>query len=212
VIWRKGTLLLCGPFDAVMIHPRRRERKIDVKAGASPLNDLPINPFDGAVYLFLLIAVVAGLRAGLLRSLATIFAYLAAAPVAIIVAPYVTPFAMAQFKLQPSQTWLIFAALFLVLGFLIGILLKLAIGEIVGKDIGIADRFGGALLGAVRIGLLAVLMVLIFDRIIPAGREPAFLTGSKLRPILSKAGAVGLKTLPSDIEEYIDRLKKQRGL
>jgi membrane protein required for colicin V production len=33
-----------------------------------------------------------------------------------------------------------------------------------------------------------VLMVAIFDRIIPPGREPAFLTGSKLRPILSAAG------------------------
>ena len=176
------------------------------------MDNLPVNPFDAVIYLFLLIAVVTGLRAGLLRSLATIFAYLAAAPVAVIAAPYVTPFVMAQFKLQPSQTWLVFAGLFLVLGFLLGTLLKLAISEIVGKDIGIADRLGGALLGAIRVGLLAVLMVVIFDRIIPAGREPAFLTGSQLRPILSKAGQAGLKTLPSDIEEYIDRLKKQRGL
>jgi membrane protein required for colicin V production len=176
------------------------------------LNDLPINPFDGAIYLFLLIAVVTGFRAGLLRSLATIFAYLAAAPVAVTMAPSVTPFLMTQFKLQASQTWMVFAGLFLVTGFIIGALLKLAISEIVGKEIGIADRMGGALLGAVRIGLLAVLMVLIFDRIIPAGREPAFLTGSQLRPILSKAGQAGLKSLPSDIEEYIDRLKKQRGL
>ena len=176
------------------------------------MNDLPINPFDGAVYLFLLIAVVAGLRAGLLRSLATIFAYLAAAPVAVLAAPYVTPFVMAQFKLQPSQTWLVFAGLFLVLGFLIGTLLKLAISEIVGTDIGIADRLGGALLGAVRIGLLAVLMVLIFDRIIPPNREPAFLAQSRLRPLLSVAAKQGVKTLPPDVTDYIDRLKRERGI
>lgn len=194
-----------------MIHPARRERKIN-KTRQPFLNDLPINVFDAVVYAFLFIAVVAGFRAGLLRSLATIFAYLAAAPVAVIAAPYVTPFAVAQFKLQPSQTWLIFAVLFLVIGFVIGMLLKLAIAEIVGQDIGIADRMGGALLGAVRIGLLAVLIVLIWDKLIPADREPAFLTGSQLRPILSKAGQAGLKSLPSDIEEYIDRLKKQRGL
>jgi membrane protein required for colicin V production len=176
------------------------------------LNELPINPFDAVIYACLLIAVVAGFRAGLLRSLTTIFAYLAAAPAAVTVAPYVTPFAVAQFKLQPSQTWLIFAVLFLIIGFVIGTLLKLAIGEIVGQEIGIADRLGGALLGAIRVGLLAVVMVLIFDRIIPADREPAFLAGSQLRPILSQAGRTGLKSLPSDIEEYIDRLKKQRGL
>ncbi len=149
---------------------------------------------------------------GLLRSLATIFAYLAAAPVAVMAAPYVTPFAVAQFKLQPSQTWLIFAALFLIIGFLIGMLLKMAIAEIVGRDIGFVDRVAGAMLGAVRVGLLAVLMVLIFDRIIPADREPDFLKTSQLRPVLSKAGQAGLKSLPSDIEDYIERLKKQRGL
>jgi membrane protein required for colicin V production len=176
------------------------------------LDNLPVNPFDAAIYFFLFVAVVTGFRAGLLRSLATIFAYLAAAPVAVTMAPAVTPFLIAQFKIQPSQTWIAFAGLFLVVGFVIGALLKLAISEIVGKDISIPDRLGGALLGAVRIGLLAVLMVVIFDRIIPADREPTFLTGSQLRPILSKAGQAGLKSLPSDIEEYIDRLKKQRGL
>lgn len=176
------------------------------------MNDLPINIFDAVVYAFLLVAVVSGFRAGLLRSLATIFAYLAAAPAAVVAAPYVTPFAVAQFKLQPSQTWLIFAVLFLVIGFVIGMLLKLAIAEIVGQDISIADRAAGAVLGAVRVALLAVLIVLIWDKLIPADREPAFLTGSQLRPILSKAGQAGLKSLPSDIEEYIERLKKQRGL
>jgi membrane protein required for colicin V production len=37
------------------------------------MNDLPINLFDGAVYLCLAVAVIAGFRSGLLRSLATIF-------------------------------------------------------------------------------------------------------------------------------------------
>jgi hypothetical protein len=34
-------------------------------------------------------------------------------------------------------------------------------------------------LGAIRIGLLAVLLVPVFDHIIPPGRELAFLTGSQ---------------------------------
>jgi hypothetical protein len=33
-----------------------------------------------------------------------------------------------------------------------------------------------------------------------------------LRPILSEAGQAGLKSLPSDIADTIDRLKKQRAL
>jgi membrane protein required for colicin V production len=70
----------------------------------------------------------------------------------------------------------------------------------------------GAFFGAVRIVLLAVLMVLIFDRIIPPDRQPAFLADSKLRPILSAAGRQGLRSLPPDLAETIDRLKRERGL
>jgi membrane protein required for colicin V production len=38
--------------------------------------------------------------------------------------------------------------------------------------------------------VVAVLIVVIFDRIIPADRQPAYLIGSKLRPYLSAAGHV----------------------
>ena len=60
--------------------------------------------------------------------------------------------------------------------------------------------------------LLAVVLVLVFDRIIPPGREPAFLKGSQWRPVLSQAGQQGLRALPPDIEAYIDRLKRERGI
>ncbi len=176
------------------------------------MNDLPVNPFDAAVYVCLAVAVLSGLRSGLLRSLATIFGYLAAAPVAVLAAPTLTPFLIEQFKVPPAQTGLVFAGLFLAIGFILGMLLRLAVSEIVGPEISLPDRVAGAMLGAVRVVLLAVLMVVIFDRIIPAGREPAFLTGSRLRPILSEAGQAGLKSLPSDIADTIDRIKKQRGL
>ena len=94
----------------------------------------------------------------------------------------------------------------------IGALLRLTVNEMVGPNVSIPDRVAGALLGAMRVGLLAVLLVVIFDRIIPPGREPAFLQGSQWRPVLSRAGQQGLRALPPEVEDYIDRLKKQRGL
>ncbi len=169
---------------------------------------LPINLFDGAVYLCLAIAVIAGFNSGLLRSLATIFGYLAAMALAVAL----TPFVIAQFHIPPAQTWVAYVAVFFVAGLLLGALLRLAVSELIGPDVSAPDRIAGALLGAVRVGLLAVLIVVIFDRIIPAGREPAFLKGSQLRPILSQAGRAGLKSLPPDVADYIDRLKRERGL
>ncbi len=90
--------------------------------------------------------------------------------------------------------------------------MRMMVGELTGKDIGVVDRMAGAMLGAVRIVLLAVVLVLIFDRIIPPGREPAFLAGSKLRPILLAAGQQGLQSLPPEVVDTIDRLKRERGI
>jgi len=171
-----------------------------------------MNTFDAVIYFCLIIAVIAGFKAGLLRSLATIFGYVAAAPIAVAATPHLSPFLTDQFKLQSDQTWLALAGILLVAGIVINALLRTAVNELVGPDINILDRFFGAVLRAVRIGLLPVLMVLIFDRIIPTDRQPAFLADSRLRPILSIAGQKGLKSLPKDVAAYIDRLKRERGI
>ena len=173
---------------------------------------MSINPFDAAIYVCLAVAIVAGFRAGLLRSLATIFGYVTAAPLAVAAAPYLTPILIEQFHLPPAKAWLGFAGIFLVIGFVLSAMLRHAVSEIVGDNISIPDRMTGALLGAVRVGLLAVLIVVIFDRIIPAGREPAFLIGSQWRPVLSKVGQAGLKSLPPELSDYIDKLKRERGI
>jgi len=171
-----------------------------------------MNAFDAVVYILTALAVIMGFSSGLLRSLATIFGYAAAAAITIVAAPRLTPIVTAQFKLLQGHDWIVPVGLFLVAGFLLGAALRFVVSELIGSDIGIADRMAGAFFGAVRIVLLAVLMVLIFDRIIPPDRQPAFLTDSKLRPILSAAGQQGLRSLPPDLAETIDRLKRERGL
>jgi membrane protein required for colicin V production len=173
---------------------------------------LPINTFDAAVYLCLFLAVVMGFMSGLLRSLATIFGYVAAMGLTVALAPRLAQLVTEQFKLPPAQTWVAFVLFFVAAGMAISALLRFSVRELVGEKISIPDRVAGAMLGAVRVVLLAVVLVLIFDRIIPAGREPAFLKGSQWRPVLSKAAQQGLRTLPPDVEAYIDRLKKERGL
>jgi membrane protein required for colicin V production len=173
---------------------------------------LPINPFDAAIYLFLFLAVVMGFMTGMLRSLATIFGYLAAMGIVVGSAPQFAPLIGAQFKLTPSETWSALALIFVFAGIALGALFRMLVNELVGPNVSIPDRVAGALLGGVRVILLAVVLVLVFDRIIPPGREPAFLQGSQWRPVLSQAGQQGLSKLPPEVEDYIDRLKRQRGL
>ncbi len=171
-----------------------------------------MNPFDAAIVFCLAIALWAGWQAGLLRSLATIFGYLCAAPVAIAFAPGVAALAGIRFDMAQMPSWAVLAGVFVFSGLALGFFLRAAVNATVGETVSAPDRFAGAALGGVRILLVAILVVLIFDRIIPANREPGFLAGSKLRPLLSVAGKSGVRSLPPDIVAQIDKLKRERGI
>jgi membrane protein required for colicin V production len=171
-----------------------------------------MNTFDAVVYCFAIIAVVSGFRAGLLRSVATIVAYAVAMPIALTTAPLIAPFVAGKSQAVWSQDSFLVVGLFMGIGILLGALLRAAVGEITGDGIHVTDRLAGSALGALRIAIVAVTTVLVFDQLIPPDREPAFLRGSQLRPILSAAGRVGLKSLPPDVTAYIDRLKRERRI
>ncbi|MGB6351479.1 MAG: CvpA family protein [Pseudolabrys sp.] len=175
-------------------------------------NFISTNPFDLAIYVCLFIAVVMGFMTGLLRSLATIIGYIGGMGVAVAAGPRVTPLLTAYLKMPTPQTWIVFVAIFVAAGAGLSALLRLGVSEMIGPNVSIPDRIAGAALGAFRIALLAVLLVLVFDRIIPPGREPNFLKGSLWRPVLSDAAQHGLQSLPPEVEDYIDRLKRQRRL
>jgi membrane protein required for colicin V production len=167
-----------------------------------------MNEFDAVVAAFAIFAIVTGFMSGLLRSLATILGYLIAAALT----PQIMPFVLGHFTIPTDWAWAPFFVVFVVVGIVVGALLRTLMNEFVGSDIGLFDRVAGAVLGAVRIFLVAMLVVVAFDRIIPAGREPPFLAGSKLRPYLSAAGQKGLQSLPPEVDDYIDRLKREHGL
>ena len=169
-----------------------------------------MNSFDAVVYLGLAIAVVTGFNTGLLRSAITIAAYLAAMPIAMGLMPLLSP--QIGDKLAPpfAQNSLLFLGVFLVTGMVLGKLARIALDDAIGPRAGMVDRVGGAALGAVRIGLIATTLVLIFDRLLPT--QPTFMTGSRLRPLLSAAGQLGIKSLPPDVVAAIDRLRKDRHI
>ena len=159
-----------------------------------------MNAFDAVVTAAVILGAVLGYMSGLVRSLATILAYLIAAPIAVAVAPGVAPLLAGNVTLPSDMAWVPLFAIFLVIGVVLGALFRHGANEFIGTDPPLVDRIGGALLGAIRMLLVAMLIVVIFDRIIPAERQPAYLVGSKLRPYLSAAGQKGLASLPPDAE------------
>jgi membrane protein required for colicin V production len=165
-----------------------------------------MNKFDLAVYAGFAIGTIAGFRTGLLRSAMTIVAYLAAMPVALWLTSYIPPLDEHYRTPLPHNVGILLG-LFLLIGMTFGTFARRMVDEAVGSDPGLVDRFAGAALGAARAGLVAISMVLVFDRIIPVGREPAFLEGSQLRPVLSSIGQKGFRSLPTEAVAAIDRLR-----
>jgi membrane protein required for colicin V production len=171
-----------------------------------------MNSFDAVVGLVLLVAVVAGFRAGLLRSAVTILGYLIAMPIAVWVTALIVPQVGNNPSVAMTQNTLIFFGSFLAAGIVLGTLLRMAINDTIGPEIGLGDRLGGAALGAVRVFLIAVTLVLIFDRLIPATLQPTFLAGSQLRPMLSRAGQMGFRSLPPEATAMIDQFRRDHRI
>jgi membrane protein required for colicin V production len=171
-----------------------------------------MNSFDAVVYVGLVVAVITGFNAGLLRSAVTILAYLIAMPIAVWAVSLVSPQIEGKLGSPFTQNSLLLFGIFLAVGIVLGKLMRMALDETIGPQAGIGDRLAGAVLGAVRVGLVATTLVLIFDSLVPSDRQPAYLAGSQLRPYLSVAGQKGFKSLPPDAVAYIDRLKKDRRI
>jgi len=171
-----------------------------------------MNSFDAVVYVGLVVAVVTGFNAGLLRSAVTILAYLIAMPIAVWAMSLVSPAIGGASSVSLTQNSLLFFGIFLAVGIVLGKLARMALDETIGPGAGIGDRLAGAALGAVRVGLVAITLVLVFDQLVPLDRQPAYLTGSHLRPLLSQAGQRGFRSLPPDVTAAIDRLKKDQRI
>jgi membrane protein required for colicin V production len=175
-----------------------------------------MTPFDLVVIAIAFVAMVSGFSSGLLRSLATILAYVIAAPVAFMASPAVAAWVAGQNLVPADRAPMLLSlvpfVLLVVIGVVLGALMRGAVGTATGGHVVFIDRVLGAVLGIVRIGLLAVLLVLIFERLIPADREPDWLAQSQLRPYLSAAGAAGLRSLPPDAAATLERLRRERGL
>jgi membrane protein required for colicin V production len=171
-----------------------------------------MNSFDAVVTIGLVIAVVTGFNAGLLRSAVTILAYLIAMPIAVCAMSFVSQAIDGKSDTPLLENAPILFGIFLAAGIGLAKLMRMALDETMGAEPGLGDRLAGAALGAVRVGLIATTVVVMFDTLVPSDRQPAYLTASRLRPLLSVAGQRGFQSLPPDVVAYIDRLRKDRRI
>src|ERR1041385_1348455 len=113
-----------------------------------------MNPFDAAILGLAFIALVTGFRSGLLRSLATILAYLVAAPVALAVSPSASAWLGTQRFLPADQMQLLVSVtpflILVIIAIVLGALMRGAVSGVTGGHMVLADRMLGAVLGVLR--------------------------------------------------------------
>src|SRR6185437_12961808 len=105
------------------------------------------NSFDLAVIGILLVAVVMGFQSGLLRALATILGYVCGAAFAVAATPTASHILTEQLRVKPMAEGIVFTGVFLVAGMLVAAAMRMLVGELAGKNIGVVDRMAGATLG-----------------------------------------------------------------
>jgi len=171
-----------------------------------------MNPFDLAIGFGLAAFMGLGFHSGFLRSLATIIGYGASAPTAVAATSYVSPALAGEAAPPWARNFVLFFMVLLVVGAVVARLLRHGLAEVIGDDVDIVDRIVGALFGAARVGLVVLPVVMMFDRYVPAERQPQFFAGSKLRPYFSAAGQRGIDALPADATAYLDKLTRDRRL
>ena len=157
------------------------------------------NSFDLAVYACLFVAVVMGFMTGLLRSLATIIGYICGAGIAVAATPKTLSLLANYPKIPTPQTWIVVVAIFIVTGALISALLRLTVSGIAGRNVTVPDRIAGAALGAVRFAMLAIMLVLVFDRMMFPQRlavAASALIGGTVRNTVASTGSRRLPRSP----------------
>src|ERR1700710_30071 len=167
-----------------------------------------MNNFDAVVCVGLVFAVVTGFNTGLVRSAVTILGYVVAAPIAMCAMSALSPPASGNLASIMAQNGLVFFGIFLFAGMALGKLARLAVDEATGTEAGIVDRLCGAVLGAVRVGLIAVTVVLVVDQLLPPRLQPPWLTGSQLRPWLDAGREKGVPNLSPRVANTLHQQKE----
>src|SRR3979411_2886008 len=106
-----------------------------------------MNSFDAVVYVGLVITVITGFNAGLLRSAVTILAYLIAMPIAVWAMSFVSPQIEGKLSSPFTQNSLLLFGIFLAVGIVLGKLMRMPLDETIGPRACIPKRLAAAILG-----------------------------------------------------------------
>jgi membrane protein required for colicin V production len=146
-----------------------------------------VTRFDLIVLGIFAISAVIGLARGATRELTTMFAFFAAAVLALVARRVTAPIARhvihAHWLADAAAVLVVFIALYIVLRLLGGMITRAVRGTVLSGP----DRLGGVVVGAVRAWVVVGVLALLLDAVTPIERMPPWITGARTYPLVTAA-------------------------
>jgi membrane protein required for colicin V production len=159
-----------------------------------------VTTFDLIVLGVFALSALIGLARGATRELTTMFAFVAAAVLALVARPYSGPIARHVIHAH----WLADGVAILTVFIAVYICVRLA-GGVVTRGVRSTvlsgpDRLGGVVVGAVRAWVVVGALALLLDAVTPIERMPPWITGARTYPLVTAAAGSLRALAPRGIE------------
>jgi membrane protein required for colicin V production len=165
---------------------------------------MPVTILDMIVIGAVLISALLAALRGFTREVLAIGSWAAAAVVAYLFHPMVTPLVQQYVTTNKSLILPVAAGSIFLLTLLVAYVLTSKISDmILDSRIGALDRSLGFLFGAARGLLLAVVGFLFFNWLVSDKQQPSWVKDAKLKPLLESTGATLMGFLPDDPDKAI---------
>lgn len=143
--------------------------------------------FDLVVLGIFAISALIGMARGATRELTTMFAFVAAAVVALVARRFTGPLARylihAHWLADAVAVLVVFIVVYLVLRTLGGVVTRGVRSTVLSGP----DRLGGVVVGAVRAWVVVGGLALLLDAVTPIDRMPPWITGARTYPLVTAA-------------------------
>jgi membrane protein required for colicin V production len=146
-----------------------------------------LTTFDLIVLGVFAVSALIGLARGATRELTTMFAFVAAAVLALVARRFTSPLARhvihAHWLADAVAVLAVFIALYVVLRLLGGVMTRGVRSTVLSGP----DRLGGVVVGAVRAWVVVGGLTLLLDAVTPIARMPPWITGARTYPLVTAA-------------------------
>lgn len=161
------------------------------------MENLPINPVDGAVFAVLLLAALLAFTRGMVAEVMSVAAWGGAALISLYTLPFALPIAQKYIKVEMIAYAVSAVAVFVVALVVLSLVASQLSRGVQNSRLSAVDRSLGFLFGLVKGGVLVSVAYLFFTWLVPPAEQPQWLKDAKTQPLLTAGAGMIYEMVPA---------------